>query len=81
LLRSAGRTEVHLEGDGAADPDRTSRSVLRRGVCNHRSRILQWSVSRRLPQQRHRLHGVYNGTIRLQIDFDSTAVRLLIKGH
>jgi len=39
------------------------------------------AVSRRLPQQRHKLHGVYNGTIPLQIYFDSTPVRLLIKGH
>jgi len=72
---------VHLERDGAADPDGTSRAVLRRGVSSHRSRILQRSVSRRLPQQRHKLHGVYNGTIPLQIYFDSTPVRLLIKGH
>jgi len=53
-VRSAGLTEVHLERDGAADPGRTSRYVLRRGVCSHRSRILQRSVSRRLSQQRHK---------------------------
>ena len=33
-----------LEGDGAAHPDRTSRVVLRRRACNHRSRILQLTV-------------------------------------
>jgi len=44
LVRSAGRTEVHLEGDGAADPGRTSRAVLRHGVCSHQSRILFYKI-------------------------------------
>ena len=49
FVRSSGGTEVYTEGHGAALSDRSSGSVLGRGVRDHRRRVLQWSLPCRVP--------------------------------